>query len=388
MKVFIVCSGLGQINRGFETFTQECFEALAEVPSLDVTLFKGGGQSRGKEIKVWNLPRNTSIAKWLGKTTGRGAYYTEQVTFTLSLLPYIQQKKPDVIFFSDGTIGNNLWHWRRITNQPYKLLFSNGGPLSPPFPRWDHIQQVTPYQLDNALAAGEAEHRQSLVPYGINMPAELPTLSPTERRTTRQRLGLPPERPLMLSVGAVNTSHKRMDYVIREIASLSEPRPYLLLLGQQEAESAEIVALGRRLLGKDNFQVKTVAAEAVTDYYQVADVFVLASLHEGFGRVFLEAMAHGLPCLAHDYDISRFVLGPEGYLANFKQSGSLANLITRVSQADNITAKHHQRHHRIYERFSWEKLRASYVEMIQRCATGEKYISPHTLTTVSTLTIK
>ncbi|MCB0170538.1 MAG: glycosyltransferase family 4 protein [Anaerolineae bacterium] len=383
MKVFIVCSGLGQINRGFETFTQECFEALAEVPSLDVTLFKGGGQSRGKEIKVWNLPRNTSIAKWLGKTTGRGAYYTEQVTFTLSLLPYIQQKKPDVIFFSDGTIGNNLWHWRRLTKQPYKLLFSNGGPLSPPFSRWDHIQQVTPYQLDNALAAGEAEHRQSLVPYGIRMPAEPPTLSPAERQTTRQRLGLPPERPLILSVGAVNTSHKRMDYIIREIALLNEPRPYLLLLGQQEAESAEIVALGRRLLGQDNFQVKTVAAAAVTDYYQVADVFVLASLHEGFGRVFLEAMAHGLPCLAHDYETARYILGQEGYLADFRLTGSLANLIAQFSQENHTSVKRHQRHRRVYERFSWEKLRPSYVEMIRRCVTPVKTIASHTQIPVS-----
>ena len=44
-KVFLVCSGLGKINRGFESFTQECFVALSSVTKLEVTLFKGGGTS-------------------------------------------------------------------------------------------------------------------------------------------------------------------------------------------------------------------------------------------------------------------------------------------------------------------------------------------------------
>jgi hypothetical protein len=36
-----------------------------------------------------------------------------------------------------------------------------------------------------------------------------------------------------------------MDYVIREVASLPEPRPYLLLLGQETPDSPEIIKLGQ-----------------------------------------------------------------------------------------------------------------------------------------------
>jgi hypothetical protein len=49
-----------------------------------------------------------------------------------------------------------------------------------------------------------------------------------------------------------------MDYLIEEVARLSKPRPYLLLLGQQEAESSEIIQRGKQLLGTENFQLRTV----------------------------------------------------------------------------------------------------------------------------------
>ncbi|MCB0197700.1 MAG: glycosyltransferase family 4 protein [Anaerolineae bacterium] len=367
MKMFLVCSGLGQINRGFETFTLECFEALTKVPSLDATLFKGGGRSQDKAIKLWNFSRNTSMAKRLGKTTGRSAYYIEQLTFTLSLLPYIRQKKPDVIFFSDGTIGNLLWHWRRTTKQMYKLLFSNGGPLSPPFSRWDYVHQLTPSHLQTALDAGEPVTKQSMIPYGIQVNNQLQIMRDIERQALRRQLGLPAEKPIILTVGTINQSHKRMDYVIREVAALREPRPYLVMLGQFDEESAEVISLGNQLLGRDNFQAKTVPYHKIAKYYQIADAFVLASLNEGFGRVLLEAMSHGLPCLVHDYDVTRFVLGQEGYFADFRATGSLAELI-KATLTSQDKAKKLRRHQSVYKRFSWDTLRPMYVDMILRCA--------------------
>jgi hypothetical protein len=371
-KVFVICSGLGNVRRGYESFTQECFDALSQEPELDVTLFKGGGETSQKEITLWNLPRNTKVSNILGEITktliGRGeGYFIEQLTFFLSLVPHIQSQKPDVIFFSDENLGNLLWYWQRLSKQNYKLLFSNGGPIRAPFPRWDYVQQLAPVHLQNALDAGQVAEKQSLVPYGIHMPAELQILRPNEREALRRKLELPESRPLILSVGTINKSHKRMDYVIREIASLPQPRPYLVLLGQQDSESSEIISLGNNLLGTDNFQVRTVAHKEMTDYYKTADAFVLASLGEGFGRVFLEAMSQGLPCLAHYHEVTDFVLGDDGYLGNFEISGNLANLIPQaLAESHNLKIRQ-LLHQRTYQRFSWDKLRPSYVKLIQDC---------------------
>ena len=367
-KVFIICSGLGNVQRGFESFTQECFDALSKECCLDIVLFKGNGESSNQEITLWNLSRYNWIAIQLGKFTRRDAYFIEQLSFGLSLLPHIHREQPDVIYFSDGNLGDLLWHWRRLTKQSYKLLFSNGGPLLPPFQRWDHIQQVAPVHFKAALDAGTPAEKQSLLPYGIHLPSKLQILAPIEREALRNKLGIPEKQPLILSVGAINKSHKRMDYVIHEVASLPEPRPYLLLIGQQESESPEILQMGNRLLGSTHFQVRTVAKNQVADYYRIANIFVLASLDEGFGRVFLEAMSHGLPCLAHDYEVTQFILGQEGYLADLKLSSSLARLIPQVLTQSFDVSKRHLRHRVVYERFSWEQLRSSYVKMIRRVA--------------------
>ena len=372
IKIFIICSGLGHIQRGFESFAQECFETLLKESSLDITLFKGGGESHSKAIKLWSFPREAWSAIQLGKATGRNAYFIEQVSFTFSLLPYIHREQPDVIYFSDGAVGNILWHWRRLTKQRYKLLLSNGGPYYPPFlPYCDHVQQVAPTHFQAAVDRGIPAAKQSLIPYGINISKTLQILSKPEREVRRRQLGLPENRPVILSVGAINKFHKRMNYVIREIASLAEPRPYLLLLGQQEAESSDIFQLGNQLLGADNFQVKTVNYNEITDFYRVGDAFVLASLSEGFGRVFLEAMSYGLPCLAHDYEIPQFILGEYGYFANFEVIGSLASLMRQVLAEGDDQDKRYLRHHSIYERFSWEKLQQAYIEMIQHLANQE-----------------
>jgi len=330
IRVFILCSGLGNVQRGYETFTQECFNELSKEPSIDITLFKGGVESGNKEITLRNIPRSSYLARLFSKILGKEPYFIEQITFFLSLLPHIYRKKPGVIFFSDFALGTILWHWRRISGWSYKLLFSNGAPNGPPFSRMDHVQHLTPVHYHMALNAGEPENKHSLVPYGIDVRNHLDTLSRDEREALCRKLNLPIEKPLILSVGTINRTHKRMDYLIREVSDLPEPRPYLVMLGEKDEESADIVDLGNNLLGFENFQGKTVFRQEISDYYRIADVFVLPSLNEGFGRVLLEAMSYGLPCLVHDYEITRYVLGNNGYFNDFTKTGALSNLITQV----------------------------------------------------------
>jgi glycosyltransferase involved in cell wall biosynthesis len=364
----MACSGLGIVKRGFESFTRESFDALVDEPSIKFTLFKGAGESHAQEVALWNLPRDDWKAFLVGKLIKRGSYNIEQSTFFASLLPYIYHENPDIIYFSDINLGHALWHWRRLTKKRYILLFSNGCPQDPPFPRWDHVQQLTPFQYQKAIDAGVPPEKQSLVTYGFHISPQLKILTHLERKVLRYKLGLPEDGIIILSVGWIDKSHKRMDYLIREVASLPEPRPYLLLLGQQDTESSEIINLGMQLLGSNSFQVRTVEQHEIYNYYKIANLFVLASLKEGFGRVFVEAMSQGLPCLAHDSEVTQFVLGKQGYLDDFQVQGNLASLILKVLTEPYGEDKCHLRHKNIYDRFSWEQLRPKYIDMIHKCA--------------------
>ncbi|MFN6487479.1 MULTISPECIES: glycosyltransferase family 4 protein [unclassified Nostoc] len=371
LKVFLICTGLGHVMRGYESFAEQAFQALSKEPSLDIILFKGGGKAKAKEVPLWNLPRYTTTACRIAKYTKSSSYLVEQISFFFSLIPHIQREKPDVIYFSDNEIGDFLAYWRRFTKQSYKLIFCNGGPLgakSPIFANCDLIQQIAPQHLQNCLKAGIPAQKQTLLTLGAAIPAKLQILLPSEKEALRNKLGLPEKTPLILSGGYISKKHKRMDYLIREVASLPEPRPYLLLLGQQDGSSREIIELGNSLLGAENFQARTVASHEVANYYKIADAFVLASLHEGLGRVFLEAMSYGLPCIVHDYGVTRYIFDDEGYFGNFKHEGSLADLINQVLSKSEDKSRFYRRHNFIYERFSWDKLLSSYVEMIHMVA--------------------
>ena len=200
------------------------------------------------------------------------------------------------------------------------------------------------------------------------MEPELPTPSLEDRAALRLSLGLPGDRPVVLSVGTVNQSHKRMEYVVREVAALPEPRPCLVLLGQQDDETPAVRALADSLLGTDGYIIRTVKHAEVSGYYQAAEVFVLASFNEGFGRVFLEAMSWGLPCLAHQYPLMDYVLGDTGQLADFTQPGGLTTLLCDVLEYGDDLPGRGRRHQSAFERFSWQQLQPAYVEMIQECA--------------------
>jgi len=367
IKVYLVCTGVGIINRGIETFARECFDGLCSTNGLHIELFKGAGEEKLDEHRLWNLPRNGRLAPFLGQFIQRNSYVVEQLSSFLPFVQQIRRGRPDIIFYSDSNLGFQLYWWRKQIGVPYRLLFSNGGPCNPPFTRTDHIHQVTPYYRELALKAGEPATKHSMVPYGIQVPAGSPLCNPEERQRIRQQLGLPCDRPLILSVGWISAQHKRMDYTIQEIAALPEPRPHLVMLGHMDDASPPILQLAREQLGADGFTARSVPYQEVTAYYQAADIFVLGSLQEGFGRVYLEALIHGLPCVVNDHPIMRYVLGEEGTFADLSTPGSMSTVLKDLLQQPLDSESMMRRRESVRQRFSWESLAPAYLQMFHNC---------------------
>ena len=224
------------------------------------------------------------------------------------------------------------------------------------------------------VAAGESPDRHRMVPYGITVPNGPPDVSEEAKRQIRRELGLPTDRQIVLSVGWITAQQKRMDYLINEIAQLPAPRPYLVMLGAMDEQSKPILDLARAKLGEENFTARSVPHDQVADYYRAADLFALASLQEGFGCVFLEALIYGLPVIAHDHPVMRFVLGNEGTFGDLSKEGTLAGLInealwgrTQESPVRNQEASIRRRES-VRARFSWQVLRPQYREMFFDCA--------------------
>ena len=365
MRVFLPCTGLGRQRRGFETFTLECADALRADPRIALTVFAGGAVPGVPARVRWNLPRDGTLSSLVGALVRRDRYFVEQLTFFLAFLPALVLGRPDVVYFADLNLGNLCWHWRRISGQRFKLLYYNGGLTTRPFTRADMVQQLTPAGLDEAVTRGESRDRQVVLPHGVRVPDALP---PRITGDARRALGLPADRRVILAVGMLDTAIKRTDVLIREVASLPAPRPFLCLLGADGPDAHAVRTLASHFLGDDGYVARAVPHDDVGSYYRAADVFTLASLREGFGLAYVEALAHGLPIVAHDSPVTRHLLGDFATLRDLSKSGALADALDGALRTPLTDADRAARHASARARFGWDALREDYARLLLRVA--------------------
>jgi glycosyltransferase involved in cell wall biosynthesis len=358
------CSGLEHAHRGFESFARECFDELRDEPRLELRLVKATGESGDGEVAVRSITRDGRLAQ-LFKSRQNGPIKAEQFAFAFSLQREILRWRPQVIYFSEWFTGVGLNRLRAVNRQQYALVLSNGSMAGEGFEPFDRVHQHTAPAFEYVLEHGADPARNILLPVAFRFSPELELPSEDERRALREQFGLPADRTIVISVAALNRWHKRLDYVIEELARLPEPRPFLLLVGQPEAETEGLRSLATELLGDDGHSFRSVPRPEVDLLLRAADVFVLASFAEGLPRALVEATDRGLPVLAHDYGIPRYAMGDHGRLADLHQPGALAGLIRAGEETGwRDPAEAEARHRFVYNAFSWDRLRPEYVELL------------------------
>lgn len=360
-SVFLVCTGVGHINRGYESFTKECFAALKDNDYFDLYLLKGGGQSEGKELKISCVQRNSPRAVFLSNIFKKETYWIEEFTFFINMITKIIKYKPSVIYYSDFILGTFLFHLRRFFKFKYKLLFSNGAPNGPPFKTENHVQQLLPLYVTDSIVKGTPADKMTLLPYAIKLNVQENLDRISKSKEIRKRLDLPLDKKIIISVGAINSYHKRMDYVVNEFSKLDQEAYYLLLLGQIHEESEAIIDLAAQKLDKKNYAFKQVNSEEVPVYLAASDIFMLASLSEGLPRVLLEALSNGLTPIVHDYNVTRQTLGKYGVFKDMTET----NILTKaINDVENNNYEKVDIINFAWETYSWENLSKKYTKMI------------------------
>jgi glycosyltransferase involved in cell wall biosynthesis len=142
------------------------------------------------------------------------------------------------------------------------------------------------------------------------------------------------------------------------------------MLGQVDPETSAVRDLAEKELGADAFVMRTVSRAELWKFYQAADVFVLASLREGFGFVYVEALATGLPVIAHDFDVSRYVLGDRGVFGDLEQAGVLCKLLEQSLLRAKSDAERGALREYVRDRFDWSSVASDYVRMFEAAASS------------------
>ena len=159
---------------------------------------------------------------------------------------------------------------------------------------------------------------------------------------------IPPRAAATISTGAVDllsvgsiTPRKGYDSLVAALADLKSLPWHLTIAGDTTRNASACAQLKSDIacFGLDGrVTLKgAVTGAALADLYAAADVFVLASLFEGYGMVFGEAIAHGLPVVATAVgSASEIVPADAGILAPPGDVGALRNALRRVIENADV----------------------------------------------------
>ncbi len=130
-------------------------------------------------------------------------------------------------------------------------------------------------------------------------------------RDLEERLGVTGKK-VLLTVGRLSPherykGHDRVLPLLPELERRAGPLHYLIVGSGDDRARLETLAHASGAGHLVTF-VGYVPDELLPEYYRLADAFVMPSTGEGFGIVFLEAMACGCPVVAGDRDGSRDAL--------------------------------------------------------------------------------
>lgn len=156
----------------------------------------------------------------------------------------------------------------------------------------DEVVAQSRNTVENARRFYDFDGPIRIIPLGLRLPPR-----PEASRTT---LGLPEDRFILITVGRL-VARKAVDRLIRVLRELRDSRAYLLVVGSgPELESLKALCGGLGVEDSVRFTGWIEDAEK-WQLLRASDAYVSTSLHEGFGLVFLEAMAMGLPVIAPDH---------------------------------------------------------------------------------------
>lgn len=196
------------------------------------------------------------------------------------------------------------------------------------------VQKTVAEVIGNNLAS-----KLRLVYYGFERPT-LPAGREAHREAVRAELGIPSDAFVVGSMGRL-VEQKAFDVLIRGYVEARKARRWsaegrLLIVGEGPLEGNL-----KAIAAKTGFGDEIVwpgFREDAFEVLQAFDVFVLPSQYEGFGLVFLEAMAFGVPVIGTKVSAIPEVIGDAGLLVAPGSISELAAAIESLLDLDRRAA--------------------------------------------------
>jgi glycosyltransferase involved in cell wall biosynthesis len=255
-------------------------------------------------------------------------YQIEQETFSWSLVRALRSHAFDIVHLQDPWLAYRLEQARRKGRHRARVILAHGTEEPLDFlRRFDHVQELAPYYLEQDRRAGIGGKHWFAIPNFVNAERFSPDVPPMDRG----ELGVAADAFMMLTVSAIKRTHKRLDVVIDAVNRVRQEHPeravHLVVAGAREQESAEVMRFGKeRLAGHITF-LENFPRERMPGLYRAADVMVHGALVEMMPIALLEALASGLPVVAHRWPVLAWMIGSGGTCVDATRAEDLAAAI-------------------------------------------------------------
>jgi glycosyltransferase involved in cell wall biosynthesis len=357
MQLLFALPGLHRVGRGAEVVFESVAQQIAARGEHQVTLVGSGQPRADRAYDFIHLPAvsREHFEHWPKLPFLRQEFMYEELTFAtgLALLPAVG--KADVTM----TCGYPYTNWalrrpRLGKRRPAHIFVTQNGDwpaqgrgAEPRFFSCDGLICTNPLYFER----NRARWHSALIPNGVD-PARF---HPGPQR--RAELGLPIERPIVLMVSALEAG-KRVIEAMHAVAEV--PDAFLVVAGDGPLRHEVDRLAAERLPGR--FMRGTFTHEQMPDLYRSADLFLHTKIRESFGNVYVEALSCGAPIVAHDDEVTRWILGGHAVLVDTTSKEALTKVIAealRAPKTDTEGAAWAR------SRYGWEAIAAQYVDFFR-----------------------
>lgn len=343
----------------------QAYQALPESKDAEVFLLRDGNDCHnpfeGKGITFHYLK---SRSAWTGR-----------VKLALSLLNCLVQRRPTRVFC--GHI--HLAPLTRLLCSPFGVpytVLTYGKEVWNPLPATgkqalkaaDGIWTISRYSRDLLCTAnGIDRDRVEILPCVVD--GDRFTPAPKDL-TLIKKYGIENAR-VLLTVARLWSGdiYKGVDVTIRALPKILETYPDVkyLVIGRGD-DRPRLEALAREMGVSDRvIFAGFVPTEELVEHYRLADAYVMPS-REGFGIVYLEAMACGVPAVSGDEDGSADPLqdGLVGWRVPYRDPDALAIAVGEILRGDDRRCRGEWLRERTLEKFGRKALEERLQELLSK----------------------
>jgi glycosyltransferase involved in cell wall biosynthesis len=315
-----------------------------------------------RDLAVANFP---SMLAYLPMATLRGIFLRREAAFDVINTHFV---------VPTGPVGDLLGRIYGVPN----VLSVHGGDLYDPskassphrhswlrrpirylLKRADALVGQSRNTLQNVVDIYGVRRDEQLIPLGIDRP---PNAAPAAHRD----FGIPDDAFVMVTVGRI-VARKATTHLVKALHAADRNRAHLIVVGGGPDAAAVREAAAAAGLGERVHMVGQVSQERKYQALSIADIFVSTSQHEGFGLVFLEAMAFGLPIICYDHGGQTDFLtsGTTGYVVPLNEITAFTKAVQDLSDQPQLRQTMARNNRRLVEDYFIDKCAVRYETVFQ-----------------------